>query len=242
MVRRTALNDAGVLAYRHYENFADLSPNFRISLYPRDSIDNGTFILRKALWGRRTRLRAARRDRLRQHPGPVARPGRRRAHRRHVLVDATDGQLRLYTPERDDRAFLARSKSDGSPCMRISRQGRLLIEAARRHGHRAGGRGASRSPRAPRLGLGRAAPASGLAGGSGARGALRRAGSGRRGAGRLGGAGADGGPLARGAVDRVHRAGHAGGAGRAGRGGHRQLDRLSSTSGRRAAGGEDGRS
>ncbi|HEX3902547.1 MAG TPA: hypothetical protein VH853_06835 [Polyangia bacterium] len=54
MVRRIALNDAGVLAYRHYENFANLSPNFRISLYPRDSIDNGTFILRKALWGGRT--------------------------------------------------------------------------------------------------------------------------------------------------------------------------------------------
>ena len=54
MVRRIALNDAGVLAYRHYENFANLSPNFRIALYPRDSIDNGTFILRKALWGGRT--------------------------------------------------------------------------------------------------------------------------------------------------------------------------------------------
>jgi len=54
MVRRTALNDAGVLAYRHYENFTNLSPNFRIALYPRDSIDNGTFILRKALFGGRT--------------------------------------------------------------------------------------------------------------------------------------------------------------------------------------------
>jgi len=54
MVRRLALNDAGVLAYRHYENFANPSPNFRIAIYPRDSIDNGTFILRKALWGGRT--------------------------------------------------------------------------------------------------------------------------------------------------------------------------------------------
>ncbi|HVV50060.1 MAG TPA: hypothetical protein VHO06_10410, partial [Polyangia bacterium] len=48
MVRGRPLNDAGVIAYRHYENFADLSPNFRISLFPRDSIDSGTLILRKA--------------------------------------------------------------------------------------------------------------------------------------------------------------------------------------------------
>jgi tetratricopeptide (TPR) repeat protein len=48
MVRARPLNDAGVLAYRHYENFASLSRNFRVSLYPRDSIDNGTLILRKA--------------------------------------------------------------------------------------------------------------------------------------------------------------------------------------------------
>ena len=53
MVRARPLNDAGVLAYRHYENFASLSPNFRVSLYPRDSIDNGTLILRKAFAGGR---------------------------------------------------------------------------------------------------------------------------------------------------------------------------------------------
>jgi tetratricopeptide (TPR) repeat protein len=49
MVRGRPLNDAGVLAYRHYENWANLGPGFRIALYPRDSIDNATFILRKAL-------------------------------------------------------------------------------------------------------------------------------------------------------------------------------------------------
>ncbi|HEY6477901.1 MAG TPA: hypothetical protein VI456_15095 [Polyangia bacterium] len=48
MVRRRALNDAGVLAYRHYENFADVPADFRIALQSRNSIDNGTFILRKA--------------------------------------------------------------------------------------------------------------------------------------------------------------------------------------------------
>jgi tetratricopeptide (TPR) repeat protein len=48
MVRRRALNDAGVLSYRHYENFADVPPNFRIALQARNSIDNGTLILRKA--------------------------------------------------------------------------------------------------------------------------------------------------------------------------------------------------
>jgi len=55
MVRARPLNDAGVLAYRHYENFANLSPDFsaRVSLYPRDSIDNATFIARKALFGGR---------------------------------------------------------------------------------------------------------------------------------------------------------------------------------------------
>ncbi|HVY38390.1 MAG TPA: tetratricopeptide repeat protein [Polyangia bacterium] len=55
MVRRTALTDAGVLAYRHYELWADLPPNFysRISLYSRASIDNGTFIFRKVVAGGR---------------------------------------------------------------------------------------------------------------------------------------------------------------------------------------------
>ena len=44
LVRRTALTDAGVLAYRHYELWADLPQDFynRISLYRRASIDNGS--------------------------------------------------------------------------------------------------------------------------------------------------------------------------------------------------------
>jgi hypothetical protein len=49
LVRRTYLNDAGILAYRHYELYTDLAPDFRIALAPRASIDNGTFIIRKAL-------------------------------------------------------------------------------------------------------------------------------------------------------------------------------------------------
>jgi tetratricopeptide (TPR) repeat protein len=53
MVRRTALNDAGVLAYRHYELWANIPPDFRIALYPRASIDNGSFILRKVVAGGR---------------------------------------------------------------------------------------------------------------------------------------------------------------------------------------------
>ena len=54
-MRRTALNDAGVLAYRHYELWADMPPDFysRISLYSRASIDNGSFIFRKAVAGGR---------------------------------------------------------------------------------------------------------------------------------------------------------------------------------------------
>ena len=53
MVRRTYLNDAGVLAYRHYELVTDAQPDFRIALAPRASIDNGTLIIRKALAGGR---------------------------------------------------------------------------------------------------------------------------------------------------------------------------------------------
>jgi Flp pilus assembly protein TadD len=53
LVRRVYLNDAGVLAYRHYELVTDSSPDFRITLAPRASIDNGTLILRKALAGGR---------------------------------------------------------------------------------------------------------------------------------------------------------------------------------------------
>jgi len=53
LVRRTYLNDAGVLAYRHYELWTHAQPDFRISLAPRSSIDNGTMIIRKALFGGR---------------------------------------------------------------------------------------------------------------------------------------------------------------------------------------------
>jgi tetratricopeptide (TPR) repeat protein len=53
MVRRVYLIDAGVLAYRHYELFNDSSPDFRIALAPRASIDNATLIVRKALAGGR---------------------------------------------------------------------------------------------------------------------------------------------------------------------------------------------
>ena len=53
MVRRSYLNDAGVLAYRHYELVTDSQPDFRITLAPRASIDNGTLIIRKALAGGR---------------------------------------------------------------------------------------------------------------------------------------------------------------------------------------------
>jgi hypothetical protein len=50
MVRRTYLADAGVLAFRHYELWSDLPPDFRIALAPRSSINNGTLIFRKALF------------------------------------------------------------------------------------------------------------------------------------------------------------------------------------------------
>jgi tetratricopeptide (TPR) repeat protein len=55
LVRRTYLADAGVIAFRHYELYSDNSPEFsrRIALAPRSSIDNGTLIIRKALFGGR---------------------------------------------------------------------------------------------------------------------------------------------------------------------------------------------
>ena len=42
-----------MLAYRHYELVTHSQPDFRISLAPRASIDNGTLIIRKALAGGR---------------------------------------------------------------------------------------------------------------------------------------------------------------------------------------------
>jgi tetratricopeptide (TPR) repeat protein len=53
MVRRTYLTDAGILAYRHYELFTSIDPDFRIALAPRSSIDNGTLTVRKVLPGGR---------------------------------------------------------------------------------------------------------------------------------------------------------------------------------------------
>jgi tetratricopeptide (TPR) repeat protein len=47
MVRRTYLADSGVLAYRHFEVWNELGPDFRISLAPRGSVDNGTLAIRK---------------------------------------------------------------------------------------------------------------------------------------------------------------------------------------------------
>ncbi len=51
MVRRTYLNDAGVLAFRHYELVTHAEPTFSIALAPRSSINNGSLIIRKVLPG-----------------------------------------------------------------------------------------------------------------------------------------------------------------------------------------------
>jgi tetratricopeptide (TPR) repeat protein len=60
MVRRRALNDAGVLSYRHYENFANIPPDFstRVALQSRNSIDNGTMVFRKAFLAGRAGIEA----------------------------------------------------------------------------------------------------------------------------------------------------------------------------------------
>ena len=123
MVRRTALTDAGVLAYRHYENFANLSPELSHRAVPARLDRQRHLHPPQGALGRAQRRRAARRDRLRQHPGPAAGAGRRRRRGRLILVDTADGQLRLHTPERHDRAFPARSRLDGSPSMQISSSG-----------------------------------------------------------------------------------------------------------------------
>jgi len=51
MLRRTYLNDAGVLSYRHYQLFTDSDPTFqsRVALAPRASIDNLSAVIRKVL-------------------------------------------------------------------------------------------------------------------------------------------------------------------------------------------------
>lgn len=53
LVRRSYLVNSAVLAYRHYELWNDLGPEFRIALAPRGSIDNGTLILRHTFFGGR---------------------------------------------------------------------------------------------------------------------------------------------------------------------------------------------
>ena len=51
MLRRTYLNDAGILSYRHYQLFTDSEPAFdaRVALAPRASIDNLSLVIRKVL-------------------------------------------------------------------------------------------------------------------------------------------------------------------------------------------------
>jgi hypothetical protein len=51
MLRRTYLNDAGILSYRHYQLYSDSDPTFtsRIALAPRASIDNLSLVFRKVL-------------------------------------------------------------------------------------------------------------------------------------------------------------------------------------------------
>ncbi|HET6149991.1 MAG TPA: tetratricopeptide repeat protein [Polyangia bacterium] len=58
LVRRTYLNDAGVLSYRHYQLFTDSEPEFgsRIALAPRAAIDNLSMVIRKAMAGGRVGL------------------------------------------------------------------------------------------------------------------------------------------------------------------------------------------
>jgi hypothetical protein len=58
LVRRTYLNDAGVLSYRHYQLFTNSEPDFssRIALAPRAAIHNLSMVIRKALVGGRLGL------------------------------------------------------------------------------------------------------------------------------------------------------------------------------------------
>jgi tetratricopeptide (TPR) repeat protein len=53
LYRRTYLSDAGVLAYRHFELWTHAGPDFRVALAPRESVNNGTLIIRKVLLGGR---------------------------------------------------------------------------------------------------------------------------------------------------------------------------------------------
>ena len=54
MARRTYLNDAGILSYRHYQLFGEMSPAFlsRLNLAQRAAIHSGTAMFRKVFAGR----------------------------------------------------------------------------------------------------------------------------------------------------------------------------------------------
>lgn len=56
LVRRVYMNDTLVFSYRNYQLFTESQPDFRISLAPRASINNGSVIFRKVLFGGRAGL------------------------------------------------------------------------------------------------------------------------------------------------------------------------------------------
>ena len=103
MIRRTYLNDAGILSYRHYQLYTDSDAAFasRIALAPRASIDNLSLVIRKVLAQRARRRRSARRRRLRQRARQNLVAGRRLAADRADLVDADCSQLRHVARDRD---------------------------------------------------------------------------------------------------------------------------------------------
>ena len=102
MVRRIALNDAGVLGLPALRELRQPLARLPHRALPARLDRQRHLHPSQGALGRAHRRRAARRDRLRQHPEPAPGPGRRRGRRRLVLVDAADGQLRLHTPERHD--------------------------------------------------------------------------------------------------------------------------------------------
>ena len=56
LARRVYMNDALVFSYRNYQLWTESQPDFRISLAPRASINNGSLIFRKVLIGGRAGL------------------------------------------------------------------------------------------------------------------------------------------------------------------------------------------
>ena len=161
-------------------------PTFRIALYPRDSIDNGTFIFRKAFAGGRAGVE------LHGGLGYDNIQNQLLAQAGGAIVVASSWSTRLtvsydYIHQSATSGFRARSRSGGSPSMQISSR-RLLVEAGVGTAIVLGA--VAVAVPAPHLGWGHAAPAPGLAGGAGARRrATARAGWWSR-AGRLGRAGA----------------------------------------------------